>query len=1140
MNGLIRASLKNPYAVTVMALTMILLGVIAVISTPVDILPVFKSPAVQVLTFYGGMPAIGIEKDITNRMERWVGQSNGMKRQESRSIVGASIVRNYFQEDVDPNGALTQVNSLALAAVPNLPPGTLPPVVLPFDPTSTTPVALVALNSKDPANTESILYDVGRYEVRNMIMSNPGAVAPVVFGGKLRAVMIYLDRQKMQARRLSPLDVMKSLDAYNLFLPTGDAKFGTIDYAIDSNSMYELVKRMGDIPLRTEHGNAGYIRDVGTPTDAAFIQTNIVRVDGKKQVYIPVFRQLGSSTLTVVGTLKDQIKGMQERLSRGGIDLKVVMDQSVYVRKSIEALVQEGVLGAVLCSLVILMFLGDYRMTLIAIFTLPISVLCAVVCLYFTGNTINVMTLAGLSLAIGPMVDSAIICLENTHRHMGLGATPEEASFLGASEVALPELVSTLCTFLVLTPLIFVPGLGQFLFKPMTLAVAFAMCAAYLLSRTFVPAFSAILLKPHAAAHGPSQGQGHDHAPGHDAVPANPKGQAAGHGFDDDGGFQIGNGNGDGNGHGHAPRGNMIARAFARWERLIDRGIAVYVRGLNAVLRNRILTMVIAYSLLAGSLAVFSPILRREFFPEADAGAFEMAVRAPSGTRIEVTNQRIAEVEEFVRKEIPKHDLELIISELGVTPDWSAAYTPNAGPMDANVKIQLTAERTHSAQEYVLKLRHAIQKEARFADLEFSFDAGGMVRGAMNEGKSTPLNVRVTGKNQGSALKVAEAIRDKVVKINGVVDARIIQRLNYPEYVINVDRAKAADLGLNQEEIMRNIVASLNSSISFNKRNFWIDPVSHNQYFVGVQYPEQDIQSVETLLDVVVTGTNQKSPVPLRNIATLTRTSVPTEINHYNLQPTIDLSMGVEGRDLGHISDDVNKAIGAFGKLRPDGAWDPYDPAKPGAKERLKGAKIVLSGEYTRMQETFKSLFQGLILASILMYFLMVGLDKSWLVPLTVMSVVPISLAGVLPMLYFTHTALNVQSLLGIIFIVGIKVANTVLMTDYAQELRKHEGLSPTEAIRKAASIRVRPVTMTALAAFFAMIPGALAIERGSEANAPLARAILGGLMAGEPATLFVLPAFYSLLIRDPKGTDARQQHVPETQTDPDPNAGWA
>ena len=426
MNGLIRASLRNPYAVTVFALTIIILGVIAVRSIPIDILPVFKSPAVQVLTFYGGMPAESVEKDITSRMERWTGQAAGTARQESRSIVGASVVRNYYRSDTDPSGALTAVNSLASAALPTLPPGTLPPVILPFDPTSSTPACLVALDSK--TQSEAILYDTGRYEVRQFIMSSPGAVAPVVFGGKVRAVMAYMDREKMQARNLSPLDVMNALDRYNIFLPTGDAKIGKTDYAIDSNSMYDLIERMGDIPIKTEHGNAIYLRDVATPKDANFIQTNIVRVNGRPQVYIPVFRQTGSSTLDVVNALlKAALPDMKARLSRPDIDLKLVMDQSVYVRASISALVQEGVLGAVLCSLVILLFLGEWRMTMIAILTIPISVLGAVVCLYAVGMTINVMTLAGLALAIGPLVDSAIICLENTHRHLGFGTEPDEA-----------------------------------------------------------------------------------------------------------------------------------------------------------------------------------------------------------------------------------------------------------------------------------------------------------------------------------------------------------------------------------------------------------------------------------------------------------------------------------------------------------------------------------------------------------------------------------------------------------------------------------------------------------------------------------------------------------------------------------------
>ncbi len=1106
MNKFISSSLSNPYAVTVGALTVVVLGALCALMIPVDILPVFNSPAVQTLTFYGGMPANSIENDITNRMERWTGQAAGTKRQESRSIVGASIVRNYFQDGVDPNGALTQVNSLALSTLPNLPPGTLPPVVLPFDPTSTTPVCLVALNSK--SQTESILYDVGRYEVRNMIMGIQGAVAPVVYGGKIRAVMIYLDREKMQARNLSPLDVMQAMDKYNVFLPTGDAKFGSTDYAIDSNSMFLNIEEMGDIPLRSRHGNAAFIRDVAKPMDSSFIQTNVVRVDGARQVYIPVFRQLGASTLSVVQTLRNQLDGFQSRLTRPGIDLELVMDQSIYVKKSIESLMQEGILGAILCSLVILLFLGEWRMTMIAAMTLPLAVMAALCGLYFTGNTINVMTLAGLSLAIGPMVDIAIICLENTHRHLGMGSNPQEAAFLGTREVAMPALVASLCTLLVLSPLAFMPGLGQFLFRPMAWAVTFSMVSAFILALSFVPSYSNLLLRPHA-----------------------------GHGLDE---------GGDGNGQlpsrqdpNHGSSHNPITRLFAAWEGMINGGIRWYTRLLDRVMKVRVLVVAVAVGLLLATVLGLGTRLRREFFPEVDAGAFEIYVRAPSGTRIELTEQRISQVEDFIRKTIPNRDLELFISELGVTPDWSAAYTPNAGPMDAVVKVQLSEHRSKSAQEYVDLLRRGFHDHARFKDLEFSFDAGGMIRGAMNEGKSTPINIRVTGKDQKQAHAIATAIKGKVEKVNGVVDARVIQRLNYAEYFLNVDRAKAADLGLTQVDVMRNVVAAFNSSIQFNKQNFWIDPKSHNQYFVGVSYLEKDIKSIETLLDIPITGLDQKVPVPLRNLVTITKTSVPTEVKHYNIQPTIELTMGVQGRDLGHVADDVVKVVDAFGVRQPDKSWAPYDPEASGTGKTLKGTKIVLSGEYERMEQTFHDLGIGLILASMLIYFLMVSLFKSYITPLVILFAVPIGLVGVITMLYLTHTAINVQSLLGVIFMVGIVVSNTVLLVDFAQNLRVEEGLTPDQAIRKAASIRVRPVVMTALAAFFALVPMAMAVERGSEANAPLGRAVIGGLLAGLVTTLLVVPSLYSLAVRDRPEDALRRDSQPDSLTEPAPDAGW-
>src|SRR5580704_604162 len=739
MNGLIRASLKNPYAVIVAMLTIVVVGVLCLLALPVDILPIFRAPAVQVLTFYSGMPAISVEKDITNRLERWVGQANNMSRQESRSIIGSSVIRNYFQGDADPNGALGQVMSLTTGVIPVLPPGTLPPVELPFDPTATVPACIIALDSKTQG--ESALYDVGRFEVRNMVMSIPGAVAPVVFGGKVRTVLTYLDRQKMQSRHLSLTDVMDALDRYNLFMPTGDAKFGDTDYAIDSNSMYNVIAEMKGIPLRVGPGTAMFLGDIGQPTDTNFIQTNVVRVNGRRQVYIPIFRQVGSSTLTVVDRLKEEVPEIETKVTHAPeINLRVVMDQSIYVRQSIKALVQEGVLGAILCSLVIVLFLGQLRMTAIAICTIPLAVLGALIGLYATGNTINVMTLAGLALAIGPLVDSAIICLENTHRHLALGSNVRRAAFLGASEVAMPELVSSICTFLVLAPLALMPGLGAFLFRPMAYAVAFAMIVAYVLSRSFVPSMSSLLLKSHEP----------------DEV--------------------------------HKPRW-AISRAFAKWEASIDRAIALYVRGLDFVLRHPRATVALAAGLLIASLGIFGPVIRRDFFPEVDAGAFEIYVRGASGTRIERTEAKIATIEQVVRKEL-KQDCQTTISEIGVVADWSAAYTPNAGPMDAVMKVQLTAEREHSAQEYVEILRRQLNQQ--FPELEFAFDAGGMIRGAMNEGKSTPLNVRVRGKDMAKSREVAAAIQREVVKVPGVVDARIIQRLDYPEFVLDVDRTKAA------------------------------------------------------------------------------------------------------------------------------------------------------------------------------------------------------------------------------------------------------------------------------------------------------------------------------------------------------------
>jgi multidrug efflux pump subunit AcrB len=740
------------------------------------------------------------------------------------------------------------------------------------------------------------------------------------------------------------------------------------------------------------------------------------------------------------------------------------------------------------------------------VMTIPVAVLGAIACLYALGQSVNVMTLAGLALAVGPLVDSAIICLENTERHLGLGARPKVAAFLGASEVAMPELVASLCTLLVLLPLALMPGLGPFLFRPMFLAVAFAMTIAYVLSRTFVPTRCAAWLRGHGHM-APVESNTYDWE------------------------------------HRNPPpvRTWWISRAFEKWERVIEAGIARYTRALDRALGMRPVVIAAAAAVLVLVVVAFGLNLRREFFPEVDAGAFDVFVRCPSGTRIEVTEGYVEAVENYVKKRIGT-DLRIVISEIGVTPDWSAAYTPNSGPMDAVLHVQLTPDRSWSAQEHVSRLRAGFRSDADFAqelnevyarrradtinypfyaavspfsrsNLEFAFDSGGLIRSAMNEGKSTPINIQITTKDLVKARRVAEEVLADVREVGGVVDARIIQRLNYPEYVLEVDQSKAANLGFSQRDVMENLVAALNSSVAFNKNNFWIDPKSHNQYYVGVQYEEASIISLETMLDIPITSTAQKKSVPLRNLATLRREMVPSEVEHINLQATIDLTMGVEGRDLGHVAADVQNLVAKYGDKRPEGGWVPYDPDSTGQRQPMEGSKIVMSGEYQKMQDTFRYQALGMAGAVVLIYFLMVALFRSYITPLVVLSAVPVGVVGVILMLYLTGTALNVQSLLGVIFMVGIVVSNTVLMTDFAQNLRAAENLSPTEAIRKAASIRVRPVCMTAMATFFALIPMSLGLSRGSEANVPLGRAVLGGLLAGLVTTLFVVPCIYSLVV---------------------------
>jgi len=1041
--GLIRLALGNIYGVIVFALFICVLGSVAIVSIPVDILPAFKIPAVQVLTYYNGMPARSTERTLTDRIERWVNQSPGVQTVESRSVSGVSVVKLFFREGTDANAALTMTNSLASGARAYLPTNTLPPVVLPFDPTGTLPLGILTVSN--PSMAEQQVKDLARVEVRNRLGAIGGAVAPVVVGGKDRRVMIYLDPKKLEARNLSAVDVVNALDRGNAMVSPGTAYFGDNQVSLDTNMMVRAVDELNDMPIVFEPGRQVYLRDVGVAVDDAVIQKSRVRVNGKQQVFVPVYRQAGSSSLAVADGVRAAVPDIEAELPEGS-KLEFVIDQSEYVRKSIESLIHEGVIGAILVSLMILVFLGDWRMTLIASMSLPLAILGAIIGLQTTGNTINVMTLGGLFLAIGPLVDNAIVVLENTHRHLAMGKTPHQAAADATGELTLPVVVATLALIIVLCPVALTPGVGGFLFKPLTLAVAFAMIASFILSWTFVPALCAKMLKGH----------GHDRK-------AHP-----------------------------LQRVGFWGRAYGRVSGAIDAVGRGYAGLLAVALRHRAAVLVGIGLLFAGSLTLAARI-GQEFFPAVDAGQISLQVRGPSNLRLDATERRIIDVEAAIADVIPPHELMTVVSEIGLNNDWSAAYSANAGQQDTVIRLQLAPERSHSAQEYAVLLRKRMAEDPRFSDLEFSFDTGGMVSAALNFGASSPIDIQVIGGTPEQKFEAAGKIKRLVRDVPGAADVRVLQRNDAPYLVLEVDRDKAAAVGLAARDVVMQVVTAMNSSIALT-RNFWIDPKSGNQYFVAVQYPDNPYFRIEDLQNVTATGTTQKTPVRLGTLVSLRTTTQPVEFNHDGLKRVVDVQVNTENRDIGGVAADIGRALAGL--------------------ELPKGMKVELKGEYARMKESFESLAVGLALASVLVYLLMVPLMRSFVMPLIIMATVPLGLIGVLVTLWSTGTTLNVQSEMGVIFLVGIIVSQGVLLMDFANQLRK-QGKPVHEAITLAATVRFRPILMTFLATFLDLLPMAIGLGRGSEALTPLARTVVGGLVSATALTLFVVPILYTLLIRD-------------------------
>ncbi len=1042
---MVRTALRNPHVVVVLVLGILLLGVTVLFRLPADILPIFKTPAVQVLTLYPGMPTEIMERDITNRLERWTSQANGIAAQESKTLIGVSVVRDFFRPDIDPSTALSQVSSLAISDLYYLPPGTIPPMVMPYDPTASMPLALLTVSSRTMNETQ--LYDIAYFSIRNMLSGITGTIAPAVFGGRIRRILVYVDPGRLAARGLSPLDVVDGLRKWNTLTPTGDAKMGPTDYMIVTNGMVPKVEDIDNFPLRVVNGAPVFVKDVGTVKDTYQIQTNVVHVNGRREVYIPIYRQPGANTIQVVEGVKQALERIRSRVP-AGIDFKIIFDQSIYVRRSLASLEKEALLGAVLAALMVLVFLGSARSTVVIFLTIPLSILAALISLYATGNTLNSMTLGGLALAVGRLVDDSIVVLENTIRHLRMGKAPLRAAQEAAEEVAMPVVVSTISTVVVFFPVMFLTGLGRFLFSPLALSVAFAMAASYILAMTLIPAYSVRFLHPEKEAE-----------------------------------------------EAEANRLSVFAALAGKFEGVRER----YEAWLKRALERRGLLLAAAGGTLALALAAY-PFLGKELFPPIDAGQFTILIRAPSGTRIELSEELASGVETVVREVIPAPELDTIVTNSGVLYDWPAAYTPNAGPMDTFLNVQLAADHRTSAQEYASRLRQVLPE--RFPGANFAFDTGGLLSAALNFGLPSPIDVQVMGNNLEAAQQFAQQIKEQVGEVPGAVDVRIQQKLDYPVFRINVDRVKSAYLGLTQDDVVKNIVTAINSSVNFLPA-FWIDEQSGNHYFLGAQYPEDAIRDLSTLENIPLTdpappGRAAQQPTLVKNLASISRGVAPLEVEHHNIGRVTDVYANVSGRDIASVAREIQKRLDRF--------------------QFPSGYQVVMRGEVQSMQESFAGLGLGLLMAVALVYLVMVAQFRSFLDPLIILFAVPLGMVGVIAVLLVTGTTVNVQSYIGTIFMVGIAVSNSVLLVEFANRLRA-QGMPLEEAAVRAGGTRLRPILMTSLAAIVGLFPMAFQFGTGAEANVPLARAVIGGLSASTLLTLFAVPALYVVLKRGSEKT---------------------
>jgi multidrug efflux pump subunit AcrB len=1048
----------------VLAALILFLGVTAIAEMPTDIFPEIDIPVVSVIWQYTGLDTTEMEQRVTTYSQYSISSNvSGIKDIEAETVNGISVQKIYFQPDVNIDLAISQIVAATNAIRALMPIGIEPPIVVQYS-ASAVPVMQISLSSDNLSQTQ--LYDYGIYRLRQMIAPIHGITLPTPAGGKYRQIMVDIDQTKLLARGLTPLQVVNAVNAQNLTLPGGDEKIGKTDYTVRTNSMPPTIEALNEIPVGYSNGATVFLGDIGHVRDGNLVQQNIVNADGKPSVLLSIIKNGDASTLTVVNAVKDMLN-VARAAAPPGMEIKSLFDQSVFVVSSVVAVLREGAIAAGLTALMILLFLGSWRPTIVVMISIPLAMLTSLVVLYFLGETINTMTLGGLALAVGILVDDSTVTIENTYRLLDEEKMPlPRATLHGAAEIAMPTLVSTLAISCVFTSVVFLQGPAKYLFTPLGLAVVFAMLASYGLSRTLTPITIGQLLK---GKHG-------------------------------DGGV-VSSGNG------------FFTRFHAGFERGFEHLREGYVGLLTLLLTRRMIVPVLAVLVLTLGATMFVYV-GRDFYPAIDGGMIQLHVRAPPGTRIEVTDQIFQAIEDKIRQVIPKKDLDLIVDNIGVPArsyNWAFADGTTIAVNDGVIMVSLNAGHAPTA-DYVHKLRQVLP--AAFpADL-FYFQPADMATQILNFGLTAPIDVRTVGYDRVRNLRIAKDLRRRIAKIPGVVDAHLQQEVDAPDFYVRIDRARALQFGITASDIGSNLGTSLSSSEQVSP-NFWTDPTNGIPYYIAVQTPEYQVSSLDDLGNTPVsTGTAPPTtePVPgeLQNVATFTRDSVPGSANEANIQPVYEVYASTQGRDLGSIAGDIDKVAAQF------------------KKQLAPGNTIQVTGQIQSMNDAFRDMGIGLMFAAVFVYLLMVVNYQNFGDPFVVILALPATFCGIVTMLYITDTTLSVPSLMGAIMAVGVASANSILLVTFARE-QQLAGMRAFDAAVSAGHTRIRPVLMTATAMIVGMIPMAIG-GPGEEQNAALARAVIGGLLFATPTTLLVVPYLFAMLRRRNDGKTAHGvfEEVPE------------